>query len=497
MVPNWRSAARFRCATTGMHPSILLRASFSCAGRCRVQCTGAAARASAARQRDWRVCGGRTPAQPGTLSLAWPHSLGPPYASPSVHWRLLFRSELYSRASSCSTASRCGPAVGLPGLGRLQGCWPAAVPALLWVGGGALPLAAGCCGDSRPAHDVFVIADRPYQRPTCCPSTCSNGCCLPLPQTSRLRPVVSHPQARSGSGAAALPEPTEAELEELYQAVDFHPEEQQAAAAAASRAGGAAAAGLHLTLDCLLTKASLLLLDGGSAAGAAATGPQGAAAAAEGSGSNSGSGIAALELDQLSLQVQAQPNDFTASLKLSEIALHDLCSCPGLSSQLLSRGAPASVAAAAQAAAASATPGSLTRSPVLRLQFRSAPAAAAEAAGGVGEQGGEPQPQLDVLVQPLLLRVRPLCLQRLLALVPPAVPVSGAWTVCRVWVATVQRCFVAGKLLPGTFAGLQLQLVLAGGNPLQKITSVYPSACCCCCPLTPSRGASMVASWHR
>lgn len=236
------------------------------------------------------------------------------------------------------------------------------------------------------------------------------------------------PQARSGSGAAALPEPTEAELEELYQAVDFHPEEQQAAAAAASRAGGAAAAGLHLTLDCLLTTASLLLLDGGSAAGAAATGAQGpaaAAAAAEGSSGNSGSGIAALELDQLSLQVQAQPSDFTASLKLSEIALHDLCSCPGLSSQLLSRGAPASVAAAAQAAAASATPSSLTRSPVLRLQFRSAPAAAAEAAGAIGEQGDEPQPQLDVLVQPLLLRVRPLCLQRLLGLVPPAVPVSG------------------------------------------------------------------------
>lgn len=207
----------------------------------------------------------------------------------------------------------------------------------------------------------------------------------------------------------------------MYQAVDFHPEEQQAAAAAASsRGGGAAATGLHLSLDCLISKASLLLQDSGPTSGAAAE-------ASSGSGGGGGSGIAALELDQLSLQVQVQPADFTASLKLAEVVLHDLCSCPGLSSQLLSRGAPASVAAAAQAAAASTTPGSHTRSPVLRLQFKSTAAPAAEAAG---EQCGEPQPQLDVLVQPLLLRVRPLCLQRLLALVPPAVPVSwgfGCW----------------------------------------------------------------------
>ena len=105
----------------------------------------------------------------------------------------------------------------------------------------------------------------------------------------------------------------------------------------------------------------------------------------------------------------------SASLRLAEIALHDLCSCPGLSSQLLSRGAPALVAADAQAAGPSATPGSLAvRSPVLQLQYRSTPAEIAEAV----EQTGEPQPQMDVLVQPLLLRLRLLCLQRLLAFDP-------------------------------------------------------------------------------
>ncbi len=262
----------------------------------------------------------------------------------------------------------------------------------------------------------------------CCPTPAQAH--FPSPASTALLCLAHHPQARSGSGAAALPEPTEAELEELYQAVDFHPEEQQAAAAAASRAGGAAAAGLHLTVDCLISKASLLLLDGGPATGAGAAGPSGAAAAgaaAAAGGGGGGSGIAALELDQLSLQVQVQPSDFTASLKLAEVALHDLCSCPGVSSPLLSRGAPASVAAAAQAAAASTTPGGHTRSPVVRLQFRSAPAATADAAGGLAEQGGEPQPQLDVLVQPLLLRLRPLCLQRLLGLVPPAVPVSATF----------------------------------------------------------------------
>jgi len=78
-----------------------------------------------------------------------------------------------------------------------------------------------------------------------------------LPRLTSLRCGVL--QAAGSAGAGALPEPTEAELEELYQAVDFHPEEQQAAAAAASRAGGGAGPGVHLSLDCLVTKASLLL----------------------------------------------------------------------------------------------------------------------------------------------------------------------------------------------------------------------------------------------
>lgn len=236
-------------------------------------------------------------------------------------------------------------------------------------------------------------------------------------------------QARGGS--TALPEPTEAELEELYQAVDFHPEEQQAAAAAVSRAGAGPAVSLSLSLDCLVSKASLLLVDAAPATpppppDAAAVGGQDAAAlpssagASSGRGDSSGGGIACLELDQLSLQLQVAPKGLTASLKLAEVSLHDLCSeGQGVSSPMLLRGTPSSVSAGATVGTPPGGRGH-ARSPVLRLQL-AAPTAEAQAAGP-GHPG--PRPQVDVLVQPLLLRLRPLCLARLLALVPPVLPCS-------------------------------------------------------------------------
>lgn len=256
--------------------------------------------------------------------------------------------------------------------------------------------------------------------PCCCSAAGPAAPASPALQREPPRPPPWLPQARSGSGAAALPEPTEAELEELYQAVDFHPEEQQAAAAGGHAGGGGGAAGLHLTLDCLLSKASLLLLDGSGGAGAAGE-SQNAGSPGGGGGQGAGGGaIASLELHQLNLQAQVQPAQVAASLTLAEVALHDLCSeGPGLSSQLLTRGA----ASAAPAAAAPAA-----RSPVLRLHLTSA----AGGEGGHGEQA-ERRPQLDVLVQPLRLRLRPLCLQRLLGLVPPVVEVGGAWSCVWGW----------------------------------------------------------------
>lgn len=193
--------------------------------------------------------------------------------------------------------------------------------------------------------------------------------------------------------------------------MDFHPEEEHAAAAAAAGRGAAAAGGLHLSLDCRLTTTSLLLhCGGGAAAEAQAQAAGGRRTTATSTAAPNG--IAALELDQLDLQVQVQPRQVSASLKLADAALHDLCSTPGISSQVLSRGAeaaePASPASPVSGAQAPA------RSPLVRLHFTATPA-----------EPGQPEqrPQMDVLVQPLLLRLHPVCLQCLMALVPPVVPV--------------------------------------------------------------------------
>jgi hypothetical protein len=295
-------------------------------------------------------------------------------------------------------------------------------------------------------------------------------------------------QVGVGGAAAALPEPTEAELEELYQAVDFHPEEEvQQAAAAAGRAGAGAAFGLHLSLDCLISSASLMLLEAPVAAAAAVAPPpageraqeeqqqpgaqqelqqgmqqapqvqqphqdaeddaaaggaedwpdsppnseglaeDGGSSDADGNEGSSGSrSIAALELERLRLALRVHPNKSSASVSLAEASLHDLCSeGPGVSAQLLARSTLGAAAAAAAAPAGVDDEGSAPRGhpPLLRLQY-TADASAAEAAEA-GHQQQERRPQLDVLVQPLLLRLRPLCLQRLMALVPPVVQVGG------------------------------------------------------------------------
>lgn len=263
---------------------------------------------------------------------------------------------------------------------------------------------------------------------------------------------------QASGGAGALPEPTEAELEELYRSVDFHPEEQQAAAAAAPRAG---AAGLHLTLDCLVTSASLLLLEAppaGEGHGGLQELPkwQGAATSLlpqllqpqSGSGSSSrassesgldsgepaqggGRGIATIELDRLKLSARMQPEKATATLTLADLALHDLCSEPGLSSPILWRGSADGMAAAAPSAPTAAAEGYLA--PVLKLHFVAAAAGSGPRHAAAGEPGPEPRAQLDALVQPLLLRLRPLCIQRIVALVPAVAQVRGrrvGWCVC-------------------------------------------------------------------
>ncbi|PSC70464.1 Methionine gamma-lyase isoform A [Micractinium conductrix] len=227
--------------------------------------------------------------------------------------------------------------------------------------------------------------------------------------------------AAGEAGAGALPEPTEAELEELYEAVDFHPEEQQAAAAAASRAGGAAT-GLHLSLDVLVSKASLLLLDAPPAAAAmAATVPsqQLQQQQSGGGGGGDGGAIATLELDRVKVAVQVAPSQTSAVLTVADVAAHDLCSeGQGVSSELLLRGTPGTPAAMTAAAGAATAVGHGADDgyvpPLLKVHFTAA-------APPAGESAGEARPQLDVLVQPLLLRPRPPCVQRLLALVPAAV----------------------------------------------------------------------------
>lgn len=254
---------------------------------------------------------------------------------------------------------------------------------------------------------------------------------------------------QASGGAGALPEPTEAELEELYRSVDFHPEEQQAAAAAGPRGAG----GLHLSLDCLVGGASLLLLDALPAAqqhgGEPQQGRDGQAAAAapqhwqqqhrrssssdEGTGGGEpardrGGGIAAAELERLKLSVEVQPDRTSAVLTVADASLHDLCSEPGLSSPILRRGSPGSGASAAVAASADVAEAYVP--PLVKLHFV-VPATGSGAQRRMGAEPGraahggpEPRAQLDVLVQPLLLRVHPVCMQRLVALVPPVVQVS-------------------------------------------------------------------------
>ena len=57
------------------------------------------------------------------------------------------------------------------------------------------------------------------------------------------------------------------------------------------------------------------------------------------------------------------------------------------------------------------------------------------------QSGIRDRPQLDVLVQPLLLRLRPLCLQRLVALVPPVVQVGGAAAGTQGFFGSPAACF--------------------------------------------------------
>ena len=323
------------------------------------------------------------------------------------------------------------------------------------------------------------------QAPACfLASTCQR--CGAVPDVSpsggcRCIPV----QVGVGGAAAALPEPTEAELEELYQAVDFHPEEEvQQAAAAAGRAGAGAASGLHLSLDCLISSASLMLLEAPAIADAVVAPPPAgeqvheeqqqqheewdaeyAAAAADGAvdwpdsprvsegmaedggGSDAGDGsgsrsIAALELERLRLVLQVHPDRSSASVSLAEASLHDLCSeGGGVSAQLLARSTLGAAAAAAAAPAGLEEEGFAAHGhpPLLRLQY-TADASAAEASEA-GHQQQERRPQLDVLVQPLLLRLRPLCLQRLVALVPPVVQVGGAAAGTQGFFGSPAACF--------------------------------------------------------
>lgn len=101
-----------------------------CAGWGCIQRAGAAPRTGAASQRHWRVRRWRPAAHPGALCFSRAYPLSPPHAA-IVSWGLFLWPQLW--ASPGSDSGGRGPPVGLPGLGRLQSCRPAAVSALLWV----------------------------------------------------------------------------------------------------------------------------------------------------------------------------------------------------------------------------------------------------------------------------------------------------------------------------------------------------------------------------
>jgi hypothetical protein len=188
---------------------------------------------------------------------------------------------------------------------------------------------------------------------------------------------------RSEDAEVALPAPSDSEVQELYAAVDFHPDDELAAAGAAAGGAPAAAAAagagaVHLTLGCLVSSASLSLMRPG------------------------GAPLASLELQGLRFEGRHGPEGAAAEVTLAGArALEWVTHGPGVAGVLLSRAPDAHFEDEEQAA---------LRAPLLRLQC----------AAGAGRGAAQGAPTLDVLLQALRIRARPACFRALGEFMPPA-----------------------------------------------------------------------------
>lgn len=222
----------------------------------------------------------------------------------------------------------------------------------------------------------------------------------------RIVSIVGYlPTLGGGSTKTSLPRPTESDVRELCEVVDFHPEYDEVTSSgvspgerpgsAASSAGGAAAPVLDLSLNCLLTRTSATLKH------------------------DNGDVLAVVELHGLQSEVRIGSEGLAAGVTLTTLTGHAYTSSSSSSSSntsqqnsrarelfertelgLLGRG-PHEIDPLSPGSPRSAPP------PVLRLQFLANSS------------------RLDLLVQPLRVHVTPMLLQSLAAFVPP--PVQGSF----------------------------------------------------------------------
>lgn len=175
------------------------------------------------------------------------------------------------------------------------------------------------------------------------------------------------------------PLPSESEVQELYEAVDFNPEEATGTAQneAAAEVAEVPPSGLHITMGCLITTLSINLLD------------------------SSGVKQAAVELERLEVEVDAGGDGTVLGVTLSNVVAQDWVSHgPGVVGRLLER------CAAPDAGDGPPLPPQL---PLVRMQLAAS------------------KSTLDLLVQPLRLHAGVPCLRALGAFVPvPGLDSFGA-----------------------------------------------------------------------
>ena len=252
---------------------------------------------------------------------------------------------------------------------------------------------------------------------------------------------------RAEGAAGALPAPSETDMQDLYSAVDFHPEQQQSQQQQ-QQSQQQQQRGLQLSLDCLVSQAGLVLREGGPVG---RWPPAGAASGGGGSACDDDADVAVVELARLRLSVQVVPGKVSAGVTLADATVHDLASeGHGVIERLLGRATVAGSGSSSRAAPP----------PLLRLQYTDRTKT---------DHGS--QPTLDVLVQALQLRYQPRCVAALLGFVPPVIEGSFASSVLS----------AVNALSPAARAAIKADHVHQLGPPLDmlvKVSAAWPAAGC-------------------